>query len=51
MDAKELARKNKEYLKAREEHRNETTNRDRAVHGSDSKVKYDPATGTLRETA
>jgi hypothetical protein len=51
MDAKEHSKKSTEYLKAKKEHRNEMMNRDRLVHGEDSKVKYDPATGELKQTA
>ena len=51
MDAKEHKRKSQEYLKAKQEYRTEMMNRDRAVHSPDSKVKYDPATGTIKETA
>ena len=49
MDAKQHAKETKEYLKAREEHRNEMFARDLRVHGADSKIKYDPSTGSLKE--
>jgi hypothetical protein len=49
MDAKEHARQSEEYLKAKQEHRNERVARDLRVHGEDSKVKYDPSTGSLKE--
>jgi len=49
MDAKEFARKTKQYQKAKQEYRNEMTARDRALHGEDSRIKYDPQTGTLKE--
>lgn len=49
MDVREHKRKSKEYLKEKQKYRDEMTMRDRAVHGEDSKVKYDPATGSLVE--
>jgi hypothetical protein len=49
MDSKEHARKGKEYIKAKEEHRREMIARDQAVHGENSRVKYDPTTGSLKE--
>ena len=51
MDAKEHKRKSQEYLKAKQEYRTEMMNRDRAVHSPDSKVKYDPVTGEMKQTA
>ena len=48
MNAKEFARKTKQYQKAKQEYHNEMTARDRAVHGEDSRIKYDPQTGTLK---
>lgn len=51
MDAKEHKKKSQEYLKAKQDYRTEMMNRDRVVHGPDSKVKYDPSRGELRETA
>jgi hypothetical protein len=49
MDSKQLKRETDAYKKAKEQHRQEMATRDRLVHGEDSKVKYDPSTGTLKE--
>lgn len=49
MDAKELKRKNEEFIKAKKDYQKEMIARDRAVHGEDSRIKYDPATGGLKE--
>ena len=49
MDAREHKRKTQEYLKAKKETRDAMMQADRAVHGEDSRVKYDPKTGSLVE--
>ena len=49
MDAKEHKRQSEEYLRERKKAREEMTQADQAVHGENSRVKYDPQTGGLRE--
>ena len=49
MDAKQHAKESREYLKAKAEHKHEQAMRDLRVHGEDSKVKYDPVSGSLKE--
>ena len=49
VDAKEVHKNTQEYMKAKAELKHEQAMRDLRVHGEDSKVKYDPTTGSLKE--
>lgn len=49
MDAKQHKTESEKYVNAQKEYRVAMEQADRAVHSEDSKVKYDPKTGSLTE--
>ena len=49
MDPKQFKRETEEHAKAKAEYRKEMISRDQAIHGENSRIKYDPKTGSLKE--